>query len=427
MLAWEPTPLTTRDGLTAAAEQATLDVPILPGSLDTYRLKMVRLRASNPLGPPVVFLSGGPGDSGIQWASHGPFLRAFLKVTERCDVILLDQRGAGASEPDLRVPLPEFAPDDLASEEAMFALAARHLPAVLAEKKIDPKSITPVQSAHDLEAIRVALAVPEIQLWGYSYGTHLAQTAARLHPSSFLRIVLCGFEGPDQTLKLPSQMDAQLHRLNQLFPGFLGDLGAALAALDREPAEVGGLRLGGFALRHLVAGWCGISNRFGRLPTIAAGLAQGDVSALAANLKDYLKLWQRPLTFYLNDAASSASPARLAQIEAEAPTALLQNAANFPFPAIGPLLGAGDIGASMREPLETDIPMMVLTGSLDGFTPTANAEASLNKARHIVIENAAHNDLMGGDGGVTAIAAFFADGSLPPFDRLSVPRPTPRN
>ena len=54
-----------------------------------------------------------------------------------------------------------------------------------ASSGVSPSGYTTVQSADDLEDLRRALGARKIDLWGISYGTHLAMAAMRRHPRSF--------------------------------------------------------------------------------------------------------------------------------------------------------------------------------------------------------------------------------------------------
>src|SRR5687768_172678 len=82
-------------------------------------LAFVRLKstAEKP-GYPVVYLDGGPGSSAINIARVPDYMRAFIKLREAGDVILLDQRGIGRSRPNLsrlsteNLPLDSFANTD---------------------------------------------------------------------------------------------------------------------------------------------------------------------------------------------------------------------------------------------------------------------------------------------------------------------------
>src|SRR4030095_12867830 len=64
-------------------------------------LAFVRFRstASNP-GPPVVYLAGGPGGSGVA-AARGSRFPLFFAMRQIRDVIAIDQRGTGLSKPNL--------------------------------------------------------------------------------------------------------------------------------------------------------------------------------------------------------------------------------------------------------------------------------------------------------------------------------------
>src|SRR5262245_56881443 len=64
-------------------------------------LAFLRLKSTSPQpGPPIFYLAGGPGGSGISLAK-GPRGSLFLPMREAGDVIALDQRGVGLSEPNL--------------------------------------------------------------------------------------------------------------------------------------------------------------------------------------------------------------------------------------------------------------------------------------------------------------------------------------
>jgi pimeloyl-ACP methyl ester carboxylesterase len=84
-------------------------------------LAFVRLKstAEKP-GYPVVYLDGGPGSSAINIARVPDYMRAFMKLREIGDVILLDQRGVGRSKPNLSrlsseaLPLDVFADNNVA-------------------------------------------------------------------------------------------------------------------------------------------------------------------------------------------------------------------------------------------------------------------------------------------------------------------------
>jgi len=444
---WEPTEIALKDGTVVAAEAGTLavreDRTVPEGSGERITLRMVKLAARRPVGPPTIFLAGGPGDSGIQWASHPPFYRAFDRIRESTDLILLDQRGSGTSDRDLKLPMPSAWPaDGLTNAGAMRNAVVDHAAKAASawrDRGVPLQAYTVEDSAEDLRDLIDALGMDRANLWGYSYGTHLAQAAVRRMPDRVQRVGMCGFEGPNQTFKLPSQLEAQGRRLDawaatQGFPELWNRLRAVLDRLDAMPVAVpltlGGTEgtwpVGGDALRQIVAHWSSVSNRLIWIPRLVHSLEQGRTDRLAEALTLWLKGLRRPLTFYLKDGASGATPERWAQIRAEASQALLGDAINEPFPAVAAALGVRDLGDSFRQSLISPLPFFILTGGFDGFTPGSNvveSQAWLPNARHRAVRGAAHNDLLACPQAVAAMADFLGDGREPDDESWSVALP----
>jgi pimeloyl-ACP methyl ester carboxylesterase len=67
----------------------------------TIEVAFVRFKSTsaNP-GPPIVYLAGGPGGSGIQSAQYGRF-ELFMSMRKFGDVIAYEQRGTGLAKPNL--------------------------------------------------------------------------------------------------------------------------------------------------------------------------------------------------------------------------------------------------------------------------------------------------------------------------------------
>lgn len=427
---WEPGEIVARDGTTAPAEFGWHDTWVKKSPrLGVLRLRLARLGTGGGR-PQVLFLSGGPGDSGIRWATHPPFLAAFRKVSEKVDLILVDQRGSGASQPSTEVESPRLSMDSWTSRALLFedfrAQAQRELP-LFFERGIELPEFHAKASADDLAEIAAELG-GEVSLWGYSYGTHLAQAALKYHPGVFQRAVLCGFEGPDQTYKLPERSQAQLEKLAALCEDF--DLLAAMrrvhSRLSSEPMVLAdGRRVGAFGLKLLTSTWVGVSNRFTNLPKLYASLERGETDMLAQSLTGLHKSWRRPASFYTTDGASGASAARLVRIYRSREQCEFGEALDFPFPAIARSWSAEDLGQKFREPLSSGAPMLVFTGSLDGNTPTENAVESLPllpNATHKEIRYAAHNDMLSAEGVVEDVAAFLA-GEGCSLEPRALPRP----
>ncbi|MDX1578589.1 MAG: alpha/beta hydrolase, partial [Gemmatimonadota bacterium] len=140
---FQPIDFEARGGETVSAERGTLRVPenrTDPESR-TIELAFVRFAATtDEPGPPIVLLAGGPGGSGIDAARSYRF-ELLMGLRELGDVIALDQRGTGESEPEMdcgdAYSLPLDRPLDRATAGATLAVAAARCTDRLAAQGID--------------------------------------------------------------------------------------------------------------------------------------------------------------------------------------------------------------------------------------------------------------------------------------------------
>ena len=202
------------------SEFGTLLVPENRGNPESNLIELAFVRfkstSKNP-GPPIVYLAGGPGGSGIG-AAAGPRFPLFMALREIGDVIAFDQRGTGYSKPNLgcyeRLAMPLDVVPSRAAAVAELRKNARGCIEYWRDiQRVDLTGYNTNESADDLEYLRKALGAKQISLWCISYGTHLALTTIRRHPQSIHRAILAGTEGPDHTYKLPSNIQKHLEDL----------------------------------------------------------------------------------------------------------------------------------------------------------------------------------------------------------------------
>lgn len=448
-----PYEFTADDGTVVEAERGTFEVPRHHAEPDgaTFTLHFVRFPSTSPNpGSPIVYLAGGPGGSGIG-AAEGPRFELFMALREVADVIALDQRGTGAStvDPDCRPPLTAFAGRVLTRDtfEAYLDQAASYCSAWWKERDVDLSAYTTEESAADLEVLRRQLGAEKLNLWGISYGTHLALAAARQMGDRVDRIVLASVEGTDQTLKLPARTDAFLGRVNDLLQSHpearglppLPDLMRhVLARLEQEPAKVtfvpeGGeepvtMTLGAYPVRLFTAtGLIKNPEDIRNLPGLYAMMAMGDYQIVARELDKFASsggMALSPMSIGM-DVASGVSPGRLATFREQAKTAILGDALNFPLPRFLGRFDVPDLGEAFRAPVKTSAPTLVLTGTLDGRTyPEAHREIldALENGQQLVIENAGH-DLFLSDPGVGEAIVDFLSGRDVDTKTITIPPP----
>lgn len=139
---------------------------------------IVRSPSADPLPDPVVYLAGGPGSNALSdvesWLDM-PFLA-------KRDLILVDQRGTGYSQP--RLACPELHHTD------NMNLGTQLCRDRLTGAGINLAAYNSAESAADMNDLRLALGVEEWNLLGISYGTRLVLTILRDYPTGVRSVIL---------------------------------------------------------------------------------------------------------------------------------------------------------------------------------------------------------------------------------------------
>jgi pimeloyl-ACP methyl ester carboxylesterase len=165
---------------------STLTVPLdhdgrVPGTLD------LQVAAADNAGAPkgvLLFLSGGPGQGGVRFASRIAGVR-LPEIAKDYRIVTIDQRGTGPSGalqcPQLQA---QVGSSDIAtpSREAVAECAR-----ILGNRA--PLYSTD-QTVADLDLLRQALGVPKMVVDGVSYGTFTAERYAIAHPKNTRKLVL---------------------------------------------------------------------------------------------------------------------------------------------------------------------------------------------------------------------------------------------
>ncbi len=449
-LSWKPYTLEIAGGEKVEAELGTLMVPESRKRPAGRRIELsfVRLKSLSPNpGPPIVYLAGGPGGSGID-AARGSRYPLFAALRQVADVIALDQRGIGMSADPLMLCRESwFHPIDRPGErDDLIAFARSHsrsCAVLLTRSGLEITAYTSEESADDLEDLRRALGAPRLSLWGVSYGTSLALTTLRRHPESIYRAVLAGVESPGQGLRLPSETQSLLEEVGRLaradpgirdaVPDLLGLMRSVLGRLGEKPATAEvfdtlaqrkvAVTAGRFDLQMMTAQALTSSDGIRRLPDQYLQMSQGDFSQLAEFVYRRRKGWLGQAMPYLVDCSQGTPPERWARILQEEKGTLLGRVADFPYPEICEGWGLPAPGPETWAPVRSEIPVLLISGTLDGRTPLQNAvEAAkgLPQSVQLVIEGAGHGDdlLIASPAIREAIVAFF-QGEKPGAGRIT--------
>lgn len=206
-----PVPVLHWTACGGGAQCSTLVVPLSWSGRDpaarghTLPLALIRFPATGPgtrIGSLVVN-PGGPGGSGVT------FLRQAIGeipavIRARFDVVSFDPRGVGASAPveclsgpqlDALVHLPPV-PQNPTQLAAVVAGARLEDSACARRMGDELRHVSTVDVARDLDFLRAALGDAKLTYLGYSYGTAIGATYARLFPTHIRAMVLDGALNP---------------------------------------------------------------------------------------------------------------------------------------------------------------------------------------------------------------------------------------
>jgi pimeloyl-ACP methyl ester carboxylesterase len=415
--------LVTRDGAKAQVERGEIIVPENRAHPHGKQIKLgfVRFAALHPTGlPPIVYLAGGPGGSGVDAARQPARFAIFQALRETTDVIAFDQRGTGWSNQIPPCPTTMNLPPDQPTTRESLTAAMRTTASACAQfwkqAGVDLGAYNTMENAADLDALRVALGVPKVSLWGISYGSHLALAVLKRYPHNIERVAMAGIEGLDETVKLPALTDAFYGRLQaaiasdleaaKAYPDFVGTMRRVHARVEREPVRVTfkdtagkdvTIVLGLVDVRFAAAALSTDPSRSRNLPGLYAMMDAGDFSRAAPIAWEALRkpdAWRFTGMSDAMDVASGISRQRLKLFELQAQKSLLGDIINFPMPHIADALGVPDLGERFRAPFRSDVPVLFMSGTLDGRTYPESARELIkrfSKGSHLIVENGGHN------------------------------------
>jgi pimeloyl-ACP methyl ester carboxylesterase len=157
----------------------------------------------DPQPDPLFIFEGGPGGGAATLATY--VLPTFRRFQSDRDIVLIDQRGTGDSNP------LNCEPEDRNEEDfsKIDEYPVDRLRTCLAKLKADASLYTTAIAMDDIDDVRRYLGYGEINLWGGSYGTRAALVYLKRHEDSVRSVVLDGVAPPDMRLPLFMARDSQ--------------------------------------------------------------------------------------------------------------------------------------------------------------------------------------------------------------------------
>ena len=156
----------------------TFTVPENPAEPDGMQIDLfvAKIASLSPTPQPdaVTLINGGPGASSV--SLYVDLAGALRRVLPERDIIVVDQRGTGRSNPLTCPDLEEVS--QTYHESAVTEATLRCLAALTG----DPRFYSTSQAVDDLDALRTALGYRALNIYGVSYGTRVALHYLRQYP-----------------------------------------------------------------------------------------------------------------------------------------------------------------------------------------------------------------------------------------------------
>jgi pimeloyl-ACP methyl ester carboxylesterase len=390
------------------ARCADFERPLDPADPDgesiTVFVAVVSALSLEPRRDPFVPVAGGPGQATSQF--YAGYATAFESIRRDRDIVLVDQRGTGRST-RLDCELDEEVVEGRISIEESVEGARRCLQSLPA----DPRFFTTSVAVEDLEAVREALAYPQFNVYGISYGTRVAQHYLRRFPESTRTVILDGVVppqialGPTIAFEAQRALDAIFARCernpscNERFPEVGRTFAQLTDSLVEQPVPVeladpltGQSQVISFGHNELAGALRLLSyhpNTVALIPLLVHEAAAGNHVPLASQYLMVSESLSEALSIGMHNAVVCTEDAPFFDrepVDREALEATYIGPVQLDaLEAMCTVWPAGVMDEGLRTPVATDKPVLLLSGEADPITPPRFAELAAVQMRNSVL------------------------------------------
>jgi pimeloyl-ACP methyl ester carboxylesterase len=366
---------------------------------------------------PLFVLAGGPGQAATVF--YASTATAFGRVHRDRDIILVDQRGTGRSNP-LTCTLSDEALSQASDEE--IASEAKGCARELAGHA-DIRLYTSSIAVRDLDLVRASLGYARINLYGVSYGTRVAQHYIRRFPDRVRSVVLDGVVPPQLILGPATALDAEAALTRILarcrddadcrarfgdpadsYRALRGSLQAH--AIDVSlPDPTSGLpaklQFGRYQFATVLRLASYTSEQSALLPLMLhQASAAADFAPMAAQFLLVTREYTDVLAYGMHNTVICSEDAPFYDrmtVDRTALEATYLGTSQFDgLRSICAVWQRGPVDDDFHADLRTDVPVLLLSGSDDPVTPPADAETArryLSHSLHLVLQGFGHGQI----------------------------------
>ena len=389
--------------LARPARCGTITVPETRGATDgrTIPLRIVVVPATKRVDDdPIVFIAGGPGQGAAELA--GFILQQLQGLDEGRDVVFVDQRGTGRSN-----PLTCSGGFDLLSRSRRNELVAC---VETLRRRANLNAYGTDEAVQDLEQVTTTLGYSRIHLIAASYGTRPALEYMRRHPDRVSTAILRAVAPPGFNIIADGSINAESAlirvlddcRMDQACAAAAGDVHAHLRAVrEKVAANPAGARIvlpdgKSFMLTEALLGQvlyalmlnADLRQQLPLLLKRAATDGLGVLAPLASTIAEQIYggvSFGMYMSVVCREDATRTNERQRQQLMSVAgdPGAIILEAC-----ALWPVTPQ-----PARPPVTSDVPTVLLSGVLDPATPASTGDEAarhLSRARHVVLPATAH-------------------------------------
>jgi pimeloyl-ACP methyl ester carboxylesterase len=426
---------------------------VLPqGKTIQLAVAVIPSTSRDPAPDPLVMLSGGPGESALTAFTALLGLPGMERLWAQRDVVLVEQRGTMYATPFLQCPdmlavKLEIMGQNLSEEEedTLRLRAWADCRDQFVASGVDLAAYNSLENAADIVTVADALGYEQVNLYGGSYGSLLAQHVMRDYPERVRSAVLSDVSplrhGPNMREKALS-MDRALRMLfaqctaeeacNQAYPDLEAVYWDLVARLDESPAtlqltdpntgETHEMVLTGKRLVAATRNLLYLAAALPRLPSAIYDMAEGDFSLVAlieSRFTFSLGLADGMYNSVVCSELADVSRADVARLEGVYPevSEVVADLVDDVMLQPCPVWGVGYLGDALDQSLVSEIPTLLLSGEFDPTVPPHLAEVAaegLVNAHLYTFPGMSHGILGSGECAHAMMLAFLDDPAQAP-------------
>lgn len=408
---------------------------------------VVKATGAQPASDPIVYLEGGPGAAIVPATLRLP-LELFPTDVQKRDIVAIDQRGVGLSQPNLDCPeVRTFALSKLDQPRSDDEYTHQYFASLktcldrLQQQGIHLAAYNSAQSAADVVMVSQALGYQQINVYGLSYGSRLALTIARdFDRSGYIRsVAIGGVYGPEaNALEFPLNVSERLARVfeacasdsvcNAAYPDLRSVFYQLMARLATHPFkpefELQGARRQAIAdhttllnaLFNSLLYTQGIAEIPANLYATLNGSPRYLIEGIRSQISELNQIhWGMNTAVQCQEEFLLISPAEQAAVGAQIPPIFRGFEQQFPESTPRLVEFCRQIGlkprpASENQLVRSRIPLLAISGQFDPFTPpawAARATAGFTTRYVYTLPEAGHDSAGASDCSQAIVSAFF--------------------